>query len=333
MKTEIIEWKDIERAAKYIREGELVVFPTETVYGIGANAYRDDAVRMIFLVKKRPITNPLIVHVDSINKIRELSEYIPSSALRLMQKFTPGPITFILKSSGKISKFASGGLNSIAVRIPREPIAIKLIKMSGVPIVAPSANLSRRPSATNSTMAIRELNGLVKGIIKHDRFSNIGIESTVVDFDDKGNALILRPGSITKEKIQEVLKEEFKVDYAIGSERISASPGNLLEHYRPRIPVYLFKKQDNIRKYAEDKNTRILIMRDTLNLYWLNRFWDMENISVYNTLEEYAKNIYKEFVESERKYKKILAEFTHNNEIGYSINNRLIKASLNKFIS
>ncbi|AYE36582.1 threonylcarbamoyl-AMP synthase [Borrelia turcica IST7] len=333
MKTEIIEWQDIERAAKYIREGELVVFPTETVYGIGANAYSDDAVRMIFLVKKRPITNPLIVHVDSIEKIRELVEYIPSSALLLMQKFTPGPITFVLKSADKISRFASGGLSSIAVRIPREPIALKLIKMSGVPIVAPSANLSRRPSATSSAMASRELNGLVKGIIKHNGCSNIGIESTVVGFDDKGNVLILRPGSITREKIQEVLKEEFRVDYAVDEERISASPGNLLEHYRPRIPVYLFKKQDNIRRYAADKDTRILIMRDTLNSYWFNRFWNMKNISVYNTLEEYAKNIYKEFVESERVYKQILAEFTHNSELGYSINNRLIKASLNKFIT
>ena len=128
---------------------------------------------MIFVVKKRPITNPLIVHVDSIERIRELVEYIPTSALLLMQKFTPGPITFVLNSAGKISRFASGGLSSIAVRIPREPIALKLIKMSGVPIVAPSANLSRRPSATSFAMASRELNGLVKGIIKHNECSNI----------------------------------------------------------------------------------------------------------------------------------------------------------------
>ncbi|AHH12763.1 Sua5/YciO/YrdC/YwlC family protein [Borrelia hermsii YBT] len=332
MKTEIIEQSEIEKAAKFIRTGELVVFPTETVYGIGANAYNDDAVRMIFLVKKRPITNPLIVHVESIEKINELVEHIPKSALILMQKFTPGPLTFILKNAGKISNFISGGLESIAVRIPSEPVALKLIKMSGVPIAAPSANLSKRPSATNFKMAIKELDGLVKGIIKKNEESKIGIESTVIGFDPKGNISILRPGSITKEMIERELKGEFRVEYSAGKEMLSKSPGNLLEHYRPRIPVYLFKQKDNIRCYASRQDTKILITRDTFKSYWFNGFWNMNNICVFNTLEEYAKNIYKVFVESEKEYKQILAEFVDNNQLGYSINNRLKKASLNKFI-
>ncbi|AHH08702.1 threonylcarbamoyl-AMP synthase [Borrelia anserina] len=333
MKTEIIEQSEISKAAKFIRTGELVVFPTETVYGIGANAYNDDAVRMIFLVKRRPITNPLIVHVESIEKINELVEHIPKSALILMQRFTPGPITFILKNAGKISNFISGGLDSIAVRIPSEPVAIQLIKMSGVPIAAPSANLSRRPSSTNFKMAISELDGLVKGIIKKDGESKIGIESTVIRFDLKGNISILRPGLITKEMIEKELKGEFKVEYSTGKEMLSKSPGNLLEHYRPRIPVYLFKKTDNIKQYALRKDTKVLIMRDTLNSYWFNSFWNMNNICVFNTLEEYAKNIYKVFVESEKEYNQIIAELVDDSQLGYSINNRLKKASLNKFIS
>ncbi|AAX18051.1 Sua5/YciO/YrdC/YwlC family protein [Borrelia parkeri SLO] len=332
MKTEIIEQLEIKKAAKLIRAGELVVFPTETVYGIGANAYNDDAIRMIFLVKRRPITNPLIVHVESIEKIKELVEYIPKSALILMQKFTPGPLTFILKNAGKISNFISGGLDSIAVRIPSEPVALKLIKMSGVPIAAPSANLSRRPSATNFEMAIRELDGLVKGIIKKNEESKIGIESTVIGFDSKGNISILRPGSITKEMIEKELKGKFRVEYSVGKEMLSKSPGNLLEHYKPRIPVYLFKQKDNIRQYASRQDTKVLIMKATLNSYWFNKSWNMNNICVFNTLEEYAKNIYKVFVESEKTYKQILAEFVDNSQLGYSINNRLKKASLNKFI-
>ncbi len=233
---------------------------------------------------------------------------------------------------GKISKVASGGLDSIAIRIPSEPIALKLIKMSGVPIVAPSANLSKRPSATNFEMAIRELNGIVKGIIKDNGKSKIGIESTVIGFDLKGNVLILRPGSITKEMIEEELKGKFKVEYATGEDVLSGSPGNLLEHYRPRVPVYLFKQKDNIRRYAACQDIKVLMMRDTLKSYWLHRFWNMKNISVFNTLEEYAENIYKEFIESERVYKQILAQFVDNKNLGYAINNRLKKASANKFI-
>ncbi|UPA16579.1 threonylcarbamoyl-AMP synthase [Borrelia coriaceae] len=332
MKTEIIEQSEIKKAAKFIKAGELVVFPTETVYGIGADAYNDDAIRMIFLVKKRPITNPLIVHVDSIKKINEIVEYIPKSAMILMRKFTPGPLTFILKNSGKISNFISGGLDSIAVRIPSEPVALKLIKMSGVPIAAPSANLSRRPSATNFAMAIGELDGLVKGIIKKNGETKIGIESTVIGFDPKGNISILRPGAITKEMIEKELKGKFRVEYSIGKNVLSQSPGNLLEHYRPSIPVYLFKQTDNIRWYVARKDTKVLITRDTLKSYWFNKLWNMNNICVFNTLEEYAQNIYKVFVEAETVYKQILAEFVDNNKLGYSINNRLEKASLNKFI-
>ena len=333
METKIIKYSELEKAAELIKSGELVIFPTETVYGIGADAYNDDAVKMIFLAKKRPITNPLIIHVESIEKINELVKNIPKSAMILMQKFTPGPLTFILKNASKTSKFISGGLDSIAVRIPSEPIALKLIQMSGVPIAAPSANLSKRPSATNFTMAIKELNGLVKGIIqKDDDESPIGIESTVIGFNSKENVLILRPGSITKEMIEKELKGEFRVEYSTEDKTLSKSPGSLLEHYRPRVPVYLFNSGDNIRRYAIRKDTKILIMRDTFKSYWFNDLWDMNNICVFNTLEEYAKNIYKIFVESEKTYNQILAEFVDNSQFGYSINNRLKKASLNKFI-
>ncbi|AFI31524.1 L-threonylcarbamoyladenylate synthase [Borrelia crocidurae] len=333
MKTEVIKESEIEKAVKFINSGELVVFPTETVYGIGANAYDENAIRMLFIVKKRPITNPLIVHVESIEKIKELVEYIPDSAMILMKKFTPGPITFILKNAGKISKLINGGLESIAVRIPSDPIALKLIKMSKVPIAAPSANLSKRPSATNFEMAIKELNGLVKGIIQKNEVSQIGIESTVISFDAKSNVSILRPGSITKEMIERELNGKFNVEYSLGKKILQQSPGNLLEHYRPRIPVYLFRQKDNIRKYISRKDTKILIMKNTIKSYWFNKLWNTNHICVFNTLEEYAKNIYKVFVESERTHKQILAEFVDNNQLGYSINNRLKKASLDKFIS
>ncbi|WPM05610.1 L-threonylcarbamoyladenylate synthase [Borreliella sinica] len=332
--TQIIRSNQIHKAAKLIKTGELVVFPTETVYGIGADAYNEDAVKMIFLVKKRPINNPLIVHVDTVKKIKELSEHIPKSALMLIKKFSPGPLTYVLKKSPKISKFVSGNLDTVAIRIPANKIALNLIRASKVPIVAPSANMSKRPSSTNFEMALKELNGLVKGIIKMagEKDFNIGIESTVIGFDLKDNVLILRPGAITKNMIEKELKGRYSVNYAETKMELEKSPGNIIEHYKPKIPVYLFKSQDNIRGYL-NKDTKILITKTTLKSYLFNFLWDKKNITVFNTLEEYAQNLYKELVNSENNYKRILSEFVKDEELGYSINNRTKKASLNRFIN
>ncbi|OJH14895.1 translation factor Sua5 [Borreliella bissettiae] len=332
--TEIINRRQIQKAAKLIEMGELVVFPTETVYGIGANAYNEDAVKMIFLVKKRPINNPLIVHVDTVKKIKELSEYIPKSAIMLIKKFSPGPLTYVLKKSIKISRFVSGNLDTVAIRIPANKTALRLIKASKVPIVAPSANISKRPSSTNFEMALKELNGLVRGIIKteENKEFNIGIESTVIGFDLKDNVLILRPGAITKKMIENELQGKYTVNYAETKIELEKSPGNIIEHYKPKIPVYLFKSQDNIRRYL-NKDTKILITKDTLKAYLFNFLWDKKNITVFNTLEEYAQNLYKELVNSENNYKQILSEFLKDEELGYSINNRIKKASSNKFIN
>ncbi|MBB6031145.1 L-threonylcarbamoyladenylate synthase [Borreliella spielmanii] len=330
--TEIISSNQIQKAAKLIKMGELVIFPTETVYGIGANAYNEDAVKMIFLVKKRPIENPLIVHVDTVKKIKELSEYIPKSALMLIKKFSPGPLTYVLKKSIKISRFISGNLDTVAIRIPANKIALNLIKASKVPIAAPSANISKRPSSTSFEMALKELNGLVRGIIKtENKDFNIGIESTVIGFDLKDNVLILRPGAITKKMLEKELKGKYTVNYAETKIELEKSPGNIIEHYKPKIPVYLFKSQDNIRRYL-NKDTKILITKPTLKSYLFNFLWDKKNIKVFNTLEEYAQNLYKELVNSESSYKQILSEFVKDEGLGYSINNRIKKASSNRFI-
>ncbi len=139
--TKIIYSSEIQKAAKLIKNGELVVFPTETVYGIGANAYNDDSVKMLYLVKKKAITSPSIVNVDTVAKIKELTEYIPKSALILIQKFSPGPITYVLKKSMKISKFVNGNLDTVAIRIPSNKLALKLLRLSKVPIATLSANI------------------------------------------------------------------------------------------------------------------------------------------------------------------------------------------------
>ncbi len=213
----------------------------------------------------------------------------------LIKRFSPGPLTYVLKKSIKISRFVSGNLDTVAIRIPANKIALNLIKASKVPIAAPSANISKRPSATNFEMALKELNGLVRGIIKleENKDFNIGIESTVIGFDLKDNVIILRPGAITKKMIEKGLQGKYTVNYAETKIELEKSPGNMIEHYKPKIPVYLFKSQDNIRRYL-NKDTKILITKPTLNSYLFNFLWD-KKILQYLTL---LKNMHKIFTKS-----------------------------------
>ncbi len=216
IKTPIISEDQFKIALKLIKMGEIIVFPTDTVYAIGANIYDEYAVRMINLVKKKSINEPLMLYVDTIEKIKELSSHVPKSAKILMEKFSPGPLTYVLKKSIKIPKFINNNLDTVAIRIPKNKTALNLIRKLKNPLVVSSANLSKRPSSTSFSMALKELNGLVGGIImpKKNKDSNIGIESTIIEFDSKDNVIILRPGAITKKMIEKVLGSRYKVNYA-----------------------------------------------------------------------------------------------------------------------
>ena len=195
--------ESIEEAAQLIRDGELVGMPTETVYGLGANALDETAVRKIFAAKGRPADNPLIVHVSCLDEIVPLVKYIPESAKRLMEAFWPGPMTLILPKSDAIPSVVSAGLDTVGIRLPQSEAARALIRAAGRPIAAPSANRSGRPSPTTAQHVFEDMDGRIP-LILDGGASEVGVESSVIDATGE-TPIILRPGGITPEMVEAVL--------------------------------------------------------------------------------------------------------------------------------
>ena len=195
-----IDEAEIKKQAKLLKEGNTVIFPTETVYGLGANALDENAVKKIYEAKGRPSDNPLIVHISSKEEVYKLANDISDKAKVLMSKFWPGPLTMIFKKKDIVPQRTSGGLDTVAIRMPSHKIARELIKQAGIPIAAPSANISGRPSPTKGEHVCAEMNGRVSGIVVGGD-CNFGLESTVIDMT-MDIPMILRPGSVTKEQLE-----------------------------------------------------------------------------------------------------------------------------------
>lgn len=238
---ENIDYNIIKEAADIINKGELVVFPTETVYGIGADALNDEAVSKIFEAKGRPQDNPLIVHIGEFEDLYDLVSEVPENAKLLADKFWPGPLTMILHKNEIISDKITAGLSTVAVRLPENKIALGLIKESKKPIAAPSANISGRPSPTQASHVIEDLMGKVHMIIDGGS-TYIGLESTVVDMTSS-IPMILRPGGVTAEDIISVLGQCCYDPAIIKNEEkiIPKSPGQKYRHYSPKAKVILYK--------------------------------------------------------------------------------------------
>lgn len=248
MKTKIIELNEksplscYKEAAELILNGEVVGMPTETVYGLAGNAFDVSAVKKIFEAKGRPQDNPLIVHISEVDEIYDLVEYVPENAKTLFGKFWPGPLTVILKKSEKVPYEVTAGLDTVAVRCPSHPVARNFIKACGVPIAAPSANLSGKPSPTAAEHVFRDLCGRIPLIIDGGA-SREGVESTVITLAGDTPRL-LRPGNVTVGELRAVLGE-VAVDDAVlkplkKGERVS-SPGMKYKHYSPNAEVTLVK--------------------------------------------------------------------------------------------
>ena len=239
--------KDIETAAEILKNGGLVGMPTETVYSLAANAMDEDAVKSIFTAKGRPSDNPLIVHISDIGDILSfsLSDEIPESARKLADKFWPGPLTMILKKSDKVPFVTTGGLDSVAVRLPSHEVARKLIKAAGIPLAAPSANLSGSPSPTTAQHVMDDLQGRIGAVIDGGS-SEVGLESTVLTLCTNPPTL-LRPGKVTLEELREVLGEVTlspAVLEKLSENEDAPSPGMKYRHYAPKAKVYLVKGED-----------------------------------------------------------------------------------------
>ena len=226
-------------AAEVLRRGGLVAFPTETVYGLGADALNADAVKQIFVAKGRPLDNPIIVHVASAADLDRLAENVPEEARRLVDRFWPGPLTLILRRSGLVPDGVTGGLDTVAVRMPRNSIALALIRALGRPVAAPSANLSGRPSGTTAGHVLQDFAGKIDMVLDGGPVP-VGVESTVLDLSRRPPA-ILRPGAVTPEDLAPLLGRVVMGRGRGGSRR---SPGTRYRHYSPRARVTLVEPND-----------------------------------------------------------------------------------------
>ncbi len=244
----------IAEAGRVIKEGGLVAFPTETVYGLGGDAFNRDSSRKIYAAKGRPSDNPLIVHIADIEDLSKVAYDIPDTAYKLAEKFWPGPMTLILKKLSAVPDETTGGLSTVAVRFPSDVIAQKLIKASGGFIAAPSANKSGRPSPTLAKYVIEDLEGEVEIIIDGGS-SDIGLESTIVDLTE-GIPTILRPGYITKEDIAEVTGK-VDIDKTIlddSSKEAPKAPGMKYKHYAPSVDLTIvYGENDKVVSYINEK--------------------------------------------------------------------------------
>ncbi len=233
--------QQLETAAELIKNGEVVGIPTETVYGLGADASNEEAVRKIFAAKGRPADNPLIVHLANFSDAEKYTSHIPALAHKLAEKFCPGPFTIVLPKNNNIPRITSGGLETVGIRIPAHPVMRRIIELSGCPIAAPSANTSGLPSPTSAAHVMDDMKGKISAVVDGGQ-SEFGVESTVIAIENEDTVRILRPGCVTREDMLEVC-ENVIIDHAIlhelGKDEKAASPGMKYKHYSPNADVVL----------------------------------------------------------------------------------------------
>lgn len=307
---------DIYEAAGFIKNSHVIAFPTETVYGLGANAYDEKAISRIFKLKGRPHDNPLIVHIADKKDIRILAAEINKTAAKIIKEFFPGPITVILKKNEIIPDIVTAGLDTIAVRMPSLKLARQFIKACGVPIAAPSANLSGSPSPTSFAHVLQDLAGKIPCIIIGPQ-AEYGIESTVVDCTSE-TAVILRPGIITSEELYKAginisvsYKKQSKVE-------LPRSPGQKYRHYSPKAKVKII----SVLKDVKENSAYIGLASLT------GQSKNLRLKKVCRNLYDYAKNLFSFFRECDDKGIKIIyAEKVEEKGIGMALMNRLKKAS------
>ncbi len=239
MKTEQLKPAQAKRAGEILRNGGIVAIPTETVYGLAANALDGAAVAKVFQAKGRPMDNPLIVHITDLAALDDLAAYVPSSVYDLADAFWPGPLTIILEKSGLIPDEVSAGLDTVAIRMPSHPVARDIIKAAGVPLAAPSANTSGKPSPTTAQHVLDDMDGKIDAVVDGGPCS-VGVESTVITLATR-RPRVLRPGRVTPEELSAVLGEDVDIDDAVLNDlkegQVAASPGMKYKHYSPNANV------------------------------------------------------------------------------------------------
>ena len=319
--------KDLARASDILRSGGLVAIPTETVYGLGANALDKEACLKIFAAKGRPADNPLIVHIAHKEQLDYIVAEVNENAKKLMEAFWPGPLTIVMKKSEKIPYEVSAGLDTVAVRMPSHKVAYQLLDMCALPIAAPSANTSGKPSPTTSKHVIDDMNGRIDAIIDGGS-CDVGLESTVIDVTEDVPKL-LRPGGVTYEQLCDVLGSVIK-NYEFKDGEVPKSPGVKYKHYAPKADVFVVK--GDIVKYINftyDKHNKIGVLCHT-------KCSLPENCIVKymgDNPEEYANTLFSNLRDfDEENVDVIFAEDIDDKGINLAVSNRLYKAAGYKFI-
>lgn len=322
----------IKDCSKIIKQGNLVSFPTETVYGLGANALDSKAIEKIFIAKGRPMDNPLILHVASFDMLLKYVKHVPNIAYDLSKIFWPGPLTMIFKKSNLVPYEATANLDTVAIRIPSHPVALELIKQCNLPIAAPSANSSGKPSPTNARHVYDDLNGKISAIIDCGK-SDIGIESTVLDLTTTPPT-ILRPGGTPLKKL-EMLIPNLISEKIVEDNLVPKAPGMKYKHYSPKAPLYIIKGDSKkvITKINElaDEDTGILCSLETSKEYLKGKILCLGSI---HSPDELAYNLFESLRMFDKlNVKKIYCEFFNYGPFKDAIINRLKKAADNKIIN
>ena len=333
------DYSELDKAGDIIKQGGLVLFPTETVYGIGANGLDSKAVEKIYIAKGRKQDNPLILHVSNMEMVYNIAEDISDIEYKLMEKFWPGPFTIILNRKSIVPNIVTGGLDTVGIRMPSGKIAQELINKAGVPIAAPSANISGKPSGTNIQDIFEELYERVDYIVDGG-ISEVGIESTVVRVID-GIPNILRPGKVTPEQIKEVVGD-VKIDkhmlQKLEDGNKVLSPGMKYRHYAPNSKCILVYSEDNdkiisnVKEIVEGyKNPIIMSCTENKDKYNGNNVID---IGSKDNLEEIAKNIFTDLRKVDKDNPDIvIIEGVKQEGVGLAIMNRLVRACEYNFIN
>ena len=357
MNTRIFSKKDIEEAARILKAGGLVAFPTETVYGLGGNGLDKEAARKIYAAKGRPSDNPLILHVSKMEEVYPLVESVPEKAKLLMESFWPGPLTLILKKSKIVPLESTGGLDTVAIRCPDNAMTLELIERAGLPVAGPSANLSGSPSPTEASHVYHDLSGRIEGILD-DGAVGIGVESTILDMSTDRPTL-LRPGAITLEDLTEVLGEKPEIDPTLLGKKmedgfIPKAPGMKYRHYAPKAEMILFcsleekeseyKVSKRIAEYLEEEGRgfprekiAILCAEETKHFY--QEMAEKEGIilKVLGRRDEplsMTHNLFRILREcDEEGIELILSEGYSEEGIGFALMNRMKKAAGQKIIA
>lgn len=340
--SEMINREEMREAAELIRQGELVAFPTETVYGLGADALRSEAAKKIYAAKGRPSDNPLIIHVCKFEDLERIAKEVPEQARKLSEAFWPGPLTIVVWKNEQVPYDTTGGMDTVAVRMPNHPIALSLIEESGCLIAAPSANTSGKPSPTEAGHVAQDMDGRIPMILDGGAVG-IGIESTIVDLTEE-HPMILRPGYITKQMLEEVLGEEVRIDPGILAADTTdpaqagqkpKAPGMRYKHYAPRADLVLVEGDTGkvvekinelvLKAQGDGKRTGVIATDETKERYQADVVLSMGARDDEDAIAQHLYKILRDFDEEQADV--IYSESFATPRIGQAIMNRLLKAA------